>query len=344
MEFLKRAILICITLLIMGKISAQNGGDHVFEFLNLTSSGLVTSLGGANVSLPSNDLNLAYENPALLASGMNRSLALNYVNYFSDINYGLVMYSGAFRTFNIAGGLTYLNYGSFNATDPTGMVTGKFSAAEYAFSLIVSREIDSAFSFGITIKPVLSQLERYSSFGLAFDIGGSWHSRSNNLITGIVARNAGLQLDSYAGEPRQKLPFELMAGISHRLTYAPLRLSLTVRNLQTFDLSKTEETVSSGASTQSKSGFTSNILKHVIPGVEIIPHKNFYLAAGYNFRRSMELKTSSGGAPGFTWGFGIITDWLDLEFGRAVFHVAGASTNLSLILRTDRIYRKDRNN
>ncbi len=30
---------------------SQTGGDNVYEFLNLTHSGLVSSLGGSNVSL-----------------------------------------------------------------------------------------------------------------------------------------------------------------------------------------------------------------------------------------------------------------------------------------------------
>ena len=125
---------------------SQTGGDNIYEFLNLTHSGLVSSLGGTNVSLQGNNLNLAYHNPALLNSGMNKSLALNYVNYFAGINYGLAMYSRSYPgTGNFAAGLTYLNYGTFTETDASGIITGNFSAAEYAFSMIYSREIDSSF-------------------------------------------------------------------------------------------------------------------------------------------------------------------------------------------------------
>jgi hypothetical protein len=50
------SILFCLTIT---TISAQTGGDNVYEFLNLTHSGLVSSLGGMNVSLRSGDINLA---------------------------------------------------------------------------------------------------------------------------------------------------------------------------------------------------------------------------------------------------------------------------------------------
>ena len=63
----------------------------MYEFLNLTHSGLISSLGGTNVSLQGNNLNLAYHNPALLNAGMNKNLALNYVYYFAGINYGLAI-------------------------------------------------------------------------------------------------------------------------------------------------------------------------------------------------------------------------------------------------------------
>ena len=76
---------------------AQTGGDNVYEFLNLTHSGLVSSLGGTNVSLFNDNLNLAYHNPSLLTPEMNKSLALNYVNYFAGVNYGMVMYSFSIR-------------------------------------------------------------------------------------------------------------------------------------------------------------------------------------------------------------------------------------------------------
>ena len=146
---------------------------------------------------------------------MNKSLALNYVNYFAGINYGMAMYSQSFPgTGNFAAGLTYLNYGTFTETDISGVITGTFKASEYAFSIIYSREIDSSFTIGINFKPVLSYLERYSSSGFAFDLGASWHNKANLFSAGFVIKNAGYQVTTYAGESHQKLPFEIQAGIN----------------------------------------------------------------------------------------------------------------------------------
>jgi len=342
---MKKKVLSFICLILIASSSfSQTGGDNIYEFLNLTHSGLVSSLGGTNVSLTGNDLNLAYHNPALLSSGMNNNLALNYVNYFAGINYGLAMYSKSYPgTGNFAAGLTYLNYGSFTETDITGTITGNFSAAEYSLSLMYSRELDSLFSIGITFKPVLSQLEKYTSFGVAFDIGGTWHNRSNLFSAGLVVKNIGYQITTYAGESREKLPFEIQAGISQRLAHAPFRFSLTLRHLEKFDLTYQYNIPVTSENSKVSSGFMENSLRHAIFGIELIPHKNFYVSAGYNYQRRRELEIESKvSTVGFSWGFGINTSMLNIEFGRATYHLAGSSTNVSLILKPDLFYKRSR--
>jgi hypothetical protein len=341
----KRALNIFIFSIIMSPSFSQTGGDNVYEFLNLTHSGLVSALGGTNVSLSGNNPNLIYHNPALLNSGMNNSLALNYVNYFAGINYGLAIYSRSVNNIgNFAAGVTYLNYGSFTATDPSGNLTGNFSAAEYAFSMIYSRNIDSLFSIGINFKPILSNLENYTSFGVAFDIGAAWHNRTNLFSAGLVIKNAGYQITTYAGEPRQKLPFEIQAGVSQKLAYAPLRFSLTFRHLEKFDLTYLyPEPSATGSTGTISSDFTENLFRHIILGAELIPHKNFYLCGGYNYQRRRELQIESNiSTVGLSWGFGINTSWLNIEFGRATYHLAGSSSHISLIIRPDKIYKKYR--
>ena len=325
---------------------SQTGGDNVYEFLNLTHSGLVASLGGTNVSLQGGDLNMAYHNPSLLSADMNKSLAMNYVNYFAGINYGMAIYSESFNNIgSFAAGITYLNYGTFTETDASGVITGTFKASEYAFSLMYSRELDSSFTVGINFKPVLSYLERYSSAGFAFDFGANWHNRSNLFSAGLAIKNLGCQITTYAGEPREKLPFEIQAGLSQKLAYAPFRLSLTLRHLEKYDLTHQYLPYgTTGTSDTQNSEFFENMMRHVIVGVELIPHKNFYFCGGYNYQRRKELQVESKvSTVGFSWGFGIKTSLLDVEFGRATYHLAGSSTHISLILKTGNIYKKIRN-
>ncbi len=339
-----RTVIISLFSIFTSVTFSQTGGDNIYEFLNLTHSGLVSSLGGSNVSLAGKNLNLAWHNPALLDSAMDKSLALNYADYFAGINYGLAMYSLPFqKAGNIAVGLTYLNYGSFIEADASGNITGSFSASESAFSAIYSRELDSMFTVGINFKPVLSHLEKYTSLGFAFDLGASWHDRKNILSAGLVIRNIGYQITRYASETRGKLPFEVMAGISARLVHAPLRFSLTFRHLEKYDLTY-EYSGSADSDRRRAAEFFGNLMRHAVIGTEIIPHKNFYLSLGYNHQRRSELQTESKVAgTGFSWGFGFNASMLNIEFGRASYHLAGSSNHISLIIRPDLLYKKLRN-
>ncbi|HUX97416.1 MAG TPA: type IX secretion system protein PorQ [Bacteroidales bacterium] len=334
-------ILIFSTLFTSG--FSQTGGDNVYEFLNLTHSAYVSSVGGTNVSVYNNDLNLAWHNPGLLNSSMDKSIMLNYVNYFAGINYGMAMYSRSFGGIgNFGTGITYLNYGSFTEADESGNITGSFTASEYAFSIIYSRAIDTLFNIGANLKPILSHLEKYTSIGMALDLGASYHSRNNLFSAGITLRNIGLQLTSYAGEDKLPLPFEIQAGVSQRLAHAPFRFSLTLRHLEKFDLTHQYITPATTAETTRKnSDFGENLLRHMIFGIELIPHKNFFISGGYNYQRRSELKVESKvSTVGLSWGFGLKTSIIDVEFGRATYHLAGTSNHISLIFRPDMIYKR----
>jgi hypothetical protein len=344
-QMFRKIRFILILLILAPFTKAQTGGDNTYEFLNLTHSGLIASLGGTNVSLYTDNLNSAYHNPGLLNSSMDKSLALNYVNYFAGINYGSVMYSmKSSQAGSFAAGLTYLNYGSFTEADPSGVITGKFTASEYAFSLTFSRSIDSLITAGVTFKPVLSFLEKYNSIGFAFDFGASYHNRSGLFSAGLVIKNAGLQLTRYAGEERLPLPFEIQAGASQKLAHAPFRFSLTLRHLEKFDLTHLyRDTSSVGTNVIHSSDFLENLMRHIIVGTELIPHKNFYLSAGFNYQRRRELQVDSNlSTVGFSWGFGINTSVLSIEFGRASYHLAGASNHVSFIIRPDLIFSRFR--
>jgi len=339
----KRVCNILFFIFVLSEAYPQTGGTNVYEFLNLTHSGYVSSLGGVNVSACGKNLNLAYHNPSLLNPEMDKSLALNYVNYFAGINYGLAMYSRSLPgTGDFAAGITYLNYGTFTEADPSGNITGTFSASEYAFSVIWSKAIDSLFTAGINFKPVLSHLERYTSFGFAFDLGASWHSRNNLLSAGVVIKNIGYQVTTYSGESRQSPPFEILAGVTAGLAHAPLKFSLTLRHLEKYDLTfDYKATDQGGGEEKPDPEFFENLMRHAVIGAEIIPHRNFYLGLGYNYQRRSELKVESKAAGvGFTWGFGFTTSLLSIEFGRAAYHLAGASNHVSLIFRPDLLYKK----
>ena len=81
--------------------------------------------------------------------------------------------------------------------------------------------------------------------------------------------------------------------------------------------------------------FGKKLLNHIALGIDFLPTNNFYLAAGYNFRRGEEMKINgSSHWAGFTCGTGIQLKRLKLGMAYAKYHVSSSSLifNLSYTL------------
>lgn len=319
---------------------SQIGGRYAYDFLNLTSSAKVAALGGKFISYADEDLSVVYFNPSLLNEQMNQHLSFNYINYFAGIGYGYASYGRNINnTNNAALGIQYINYGTFTAADPSGDITGTFSAAEYAFNLVFSHKLDSSFTIGADIRPILSVYEHYQSFGMSTDWGITYHNTRNLSTFAFVIRNLGAMIVPYTANTYEKLPFEIQLGYTQQLRYAPFRFSVTAQNLETPDMSVAMNTAYNSAlgldTTQNQgtvaSRITDNILRHIIIGAEFIPFKNFCVRAGYNYERRQELKIPSDIAMvGFSWGFGLSISRFQINFARATYSLAGTSSYFTI--------------
>ena len=317
---------------------AQTGGDNTYEFLNLSHSAFATATGGLTVSQGRSDLSLPYFNPALLDRTMDNDVSLSFSSWFAGIQYGYVSYAmDTEKAGTFAGGVSFISHGRFTGADAAGNITGSFSAAEYAFNIIWSWQIDSSFTAGINIKPVLSHLERYFSAGLCVDIGAAYHNDQLLFDAGLVIRNAGFQIRTYTGEGGEPLPFEIIAGATKRLAHAPFRFSLTVRHLEKPDMTHDYDTEDD----RGPGGTGENILRHLILGVELLPSDSFWIGAGLNYQRRAEMRLEQrAGTAGLTAGFGIRTKTFELAYGREAFHPAGGTNHLTLTLRTDMMLKR----
>lgn len=316
---------------------AQIGGESTYQFLELTNSARVAALGGTQVALTDTaDLNLPFHNPALLHKGMENHVLVNYVNYFADINYGYASYARHFDGIgNFALGMHYINYGDFKEATEEGELTGNyFNAAEYSLNMIYSSHY-KRLSYGATLKPIFSVFESYRSFGIAADLGVTLSSKDSLTHVAMVTRNIGGQITTYYQDgAREPVPFDLQAGISSRLKYAPVILSLTLHHLNHWDLSYTDEEETSLENMYERNeSFGKQFMRHVVLGVEILPSDNFTLRAGYNYQRRQELKFDERlSTVGFSLGFGLKIKRFRLDFATSRFHLAGSSNLFSLAI------------
>ncbi|MEM9917229.1 MAG: type IX secretion system protein PorQ [Bacteroidota bacterium] len=319
------------------------GGNNTYEFLNLPASARLTAMGGHLISVRDDDLSLALSNPSLLNPDMHQQIALSHNIFLGGINHGYVAYGHHAKKWNASlhAGLQYTTYGTFDAADEFGTITGEFKASEYAFVVGASRQVYEKLTFGANAKLITSQLETYNSVGLAADLGLFYQDTSGRFTASLVFKNAGAQLSGYTNENNEPLPFDIQIGISQRLKHLPFRFSVVYHNLQRWNLlyddPTTEETTFIiGDGNQEESGFSmqiDNFFRHFVFSGEFLFGRleNFRLRFGYNHLRKQELSVDNfRSLAGFSMGLGFKIKRFRIDYGRSFYHLAGGGNHFSI--------------
>ena len=326
---------------------SQIGGDNTYDFLNLTSSPRIAAMGGDFLTIQDNDITLAPTNPSLINPGLDSYLGVNFVDFYSDINYGTAAYSKTFeKTGSFVASVQYFNYGEFDGADVSGLQTGTFNASETAVAIGWGRQLDSLFSIGSNLKFIYSGLESYNSYGLAVDVAGSYTSRDRSFVASLIAKNIGRQLKAYEGGEIEPLPFELQIGLSKRLKHLPFRYSVLINHLDKWDLRYEDPSTQnidpiSGEKIEDSDieKFADNFMRHIVLGGELMIGKNLSLRAGYNYKRRQELKiTEKTSTVGFSWGIGIRISKFHINYARSTWHLAGSPNYISVTTRLSEFF------
>jgi len=327
---------------------AQIGGEATYQFLSLPNSARSSALANTSIGVWDSDLSLSISNPSLLDSTMTQHLALNYANYIADINYGSAAYSHHFDNIGtFAFAINYFNYGDFKEADPTGAILGEFSAADYAFNLIYAKALLPNLQMGVNLKFLYSDYYKYYSSGLALDAGLTYHNDDKKRSLALVVKNFGTQIKPYREENYEELPLDVQIGFSQRLNHAPFRFLISLHHLNNWSLSydsplDQEDNILGNEAPKEKSNIDQigdELIRHLNLGVELVPGKNFYLRAGYNFQRLKELTIEDKyGMVGFSFGAGIRIYKFHISYGRAIYHVAGATNTFSITSNLKEFY------
>jgi hypothetical protein len=132
------------------------------------------------------------------------------------------------------------------------------------------------------------------------------------------------------------LPFDIQVGYTQRLGESPFLLNLTATNLYKWKLPYYTHDTSSDVETQVlKSGFASNLLRHLIIGIKYSPADNdrFYIAAAYNHKTRTDMATYQRNfVSGFSAGIGFNVKAWGVSVAYAMPHKKGSSIMLNLAL------------
>lgn len=325
---MKRLALIAILTVPALLSGAQN--NNTYEFLNIPVSARAAALGGQNITIIENDFTMASQNPALLPCVSQRNISLSYMHYMKGVNIAAASYSSFINErLGWAVNAEYMGYGKMTRADMYGNQLGEFTAKDMAMSATFSYEFNDYWSGGVTGKFLYSGYDTYSSLGIGFDFGLNYYKEQTDFSFSIVARNLGAQLKHYTGGTKEKLPANLLIGISKRLAHAPLRLSVTMQELQNWKNSAINE----ANGTEQK--FFNKLINKFVFGLDFIPTKNLYVGLGYNCKIASDM-TINGSThwAGLTFGAGMRIKKFRIGASYARYHVSASSfmVNLSLSL------------
>lgn len=336
-------LLLLCQIQIPGAFAQITGGQHVFQFLSLPVSSRVTALGSAQIAVQDDDPAFAAANPAALNPLMDGRVTINHNFFLSDIQHGYVAYAHNLEKlgFTVQGGLQYMKYGDINRADEFGNIQGKVRASETAFTLGGARALTDRFSLGLNLRIAVSTLDVYQASALLADAGLMYVDTAKQLSLGLVIRNAGTQMATYAGT-REDLPLDIQIGLTKRLKHLPFRFGVVAHHLQDWDIryddpnAENDDILLFGDEKPAEnkaSAAIDNLFRHLIFNGEFLMGRNegFRLRFGYNHLRKRELSVRNyRSLAGFSGGVGIKINRFRIDFGYASYHLAGGVVHLGL--------------
>ena len=291
--YLRHLILMAALIVALQLLAEDGPKTTAYNFLNVPSSSHVYGLGGHNLTIIDDDINLIEQNPALLGPEFDHQVGINYMRYIGETNFAGLRYGqGVSEHGAFAVGVQYFGYGNIQGAAIDGTKTGTFSASDIAFSLSYSHDISDRFRGGITLKYLYSKYEDYSAGAVAADLGVNYYDPDHEFSASLVAKNLGGQVKKF-NEYKDNLPWDIQVGVSKMLGHAPLRLHITAYELTRWNSPyyKIEDVNNPNSGLIKKDSFGSNLLRHLVFGVDVLPTDNIYLGIGYNYRTRTDMAT-----------------------------------------------------
>lgn len=311
-----RHISLCLTVLLLCcPVLAQT---TAFDYLNYASSAHIGALGGHNVSIPNSDPLTTQSNPALLAFSPTKSVALSYMNCFSDTHVASAQYSDiAGKRSAYSAWVRYFDWGTMKETTELNHELGMFHAMDITLAGGYNYLFSSRWSGGVNFKFLYSRYGSYTSAALCVDLGLNYWDKEKGFSAGLAFQNVGGQVKPFA-DRYEKLPVNIVAGISWNIRHAPLTLSLTLPYLNSW---KSSDFYSPD---NQKIKFGDIFLRHIVIGADINLTQNFYIALGYNHRIRTELAGSKN-LGGFSIGTGLELERIKISASYGQYQLSASS-------------------
>ena len=319
----------------VGLTAYADDGTTAYEFLSVSPSSRVYGLGGHNLTIIDDDINLVEQNPALLGPEFSRQLGVSYMRYLGNSNFMSASFGNGINEHSAWGvRVQYFGYGKMTAAEADGTITGTFSPNDVAVSGIYSHDITDRLRGGIALKMASSNYADYSAFAICTDLGINYFNPESDLSLSLVLKNLGGQVKKF-NDNYNNLPWDIQMGLSQTLSSLPLRISITATNLRRWKMPymEQEDKNSTTSALVEKSSFMSNLFRHLTFAVELLPSDKFYIGLGYDYRTRTDMTTYSRNfISGFSLAAGMKTRSMGFGIALAQPHVGGTSFMLNMTI------------
>ncbi|WP_340104097.1 type IX secretion system protein PorQ [Rhodohalobacter sp. 8-1] len=311
---------------ISSAVAAQNQSESVYRFLTINPDARSAGLGGSHAAMINPTSAQFVINPAFLNRSETDRVYLSYLNHLGDIRYGTANYARELPGFgNVSASLRYLSYGALTRFDEMGNDLGSASANDLALTVGFGTSLTNQLSYGLSITGIHSSLIGYRSSAVSFSGGLLYNLEGRETSIGAYLNNAGAQITTYNGLS-ESLPLNLALGIAHRLQYIPVRLHFTLKNLNNWPLEYADdETIPS---------FFDALPRHITGGAEFLFGERVSARIGFDPWLNNQTRTGKriDGA-GFSFGFAIHLNTIDIDFSRTSFSDMGSVVQLGIGLK-----------
>lgn len=319
---------------------AQEGAS-AYSFLEVPSSSHAFALGGTNITVIDDDINLMEQNPALLGPEIDMQVGFNYMHYLGASNFAGVRYgmaAGDRGAWSI--GIQYLGYGTMSQTEADGSVVGTFSPQDVVFSGMYAHDFTDRLRGGINVKMIYSSYEQYTAFAMATDLGLNYYDPDHDMSLSLVLKNLGGQIKRFDND-YDRLPFDIQLGWMQRLGSSPFQLSITAWHLNKWNLPYYDMEDNGSEIRVLKQSFMSNLFRHLVFGLQYAPSDKFYIALGYNYKTRTDMSTYNRNIlSGFSIGAGLKVKSFALGVAYAQPHKSGSSIMLNLSTNLNELLRR----
>jgi len=328
-----RLLFVFLWLGVLQGFAQTQGGNPIFSFIKNPATAEVAAIGGSNVSLIGNNVAAGFSNPSLLRPGHHGQVATSFASLLAGINQYTAMAGYQLGAQTLGLGVQYLNYGSIDQTDAAGNLLGMYRPSDFAVQLGTSKQYNQKWWLGAAAKFIHSNYGQFRSSALALDASITYFDEASGIQAGMVVSNMGMQLNAYAGAVKEELPFEINAGISKKLADAPIQFSLTLQQLQRFNLLGSDTSFIVSEFGKNYSTFD-KMMSHVVLGAQLTLAENINCNLGYNVLRRQSLNgyNITNGLNGVTFGVGVIMQKLHINYAtgfyqRNMFHQLSLNFN-----------------